>query len=266
MNKKLVFAFYLSKNYSSEIVDIHFRCLEWFKDSFDTVEIVFILDDNYNKENLLDAQRRFTQIFLGKPISFSMVPNTPYREALVFHDYVATKLSEYELVFFAHNKGTTNVGKCPLEEIYTWVMAMYFYSLNYMGEVEDMLWNKKFMSYGPFLTQNTEPEKPTKYDWYYVGTFFWINGKKIFQYMRNSNIPLPVMGDRFYAEEFLANIYPSWPYVTAGSHGTRYLTEADDFYHISTRHVRSCYTPEEDGFYDFFNKILDYGKTEQDSK
>ena len=141
---------------------------------------------------------------------------------------------------------------------------MYYYSLRYMDEVNDMLLNKKFMSYGPFLTQNTEPEKPTKYGWYYVGTFFWINGRKVHQYMVNNEIPLPVMGDRFYAEEFLANIYPSWPYVTAGSHGTCYLIEANNFYYQATEYLKNCYKPYEDGFYDFYKQITENGETNKD--
>ena len=128
MNKKLVFAFYLAKNYKSEIVNIHFLCLKRFSKAFDSAEIVFILDKEYDRDNLLDAQQRFTEIFCGKPLSFSMVDNTPYREALVFQQYVVARMDEEELVFFAHNKGTTNVDKFDKEQIYTWVIAMYFYS------------------------------------------------------------------------------------------------------------------------------------------
>ena len=257
MNKKLVFAFYVPENFYSDIINLHFNCLEKYKNSFDSVEVVFILDENYNAENLLEAENRFAKIFLGKPLSFSMVPNTKYREAIVFYEYVAKKLADNELVFFAHNKGITNVVKYDVNQVYTWVIGMYYYSLNFMDEVEDMLLNKKFMSYGPFLTQNEEPENPTKYGWYYIGTFFWVNGKKVWQYMKNNDIELPVMGDRFYGEEFLANIFPSWPYVTAGSHETRFLKNANDFYHNAVQYLNWCYSPEEDGFNKFYKEITD---------
>lgn len=256
MNKKLVFAFYLSPNYKSDIVDIHFKCLRYFSSAFDSAEIVFIVDSDYDRENLLDAENRFVEIFCGKPISFSMVDNTQYREALVFHEYVATKLDEHELVFFAHNKGVTNVNKYDKTQIYTWVIAMYYYSLKYMGEVEDMLLNKKFLSYGPFLCQNDEPEKITKYGWYYIGTFFWLNGRKVKQHMLNNNIDLPLMSDRFYAEEFPANLFPSWPYIMAGSHECRFLRNATNFYFETTQYLPECYSAEEDGFYDFYKDIL----------
>lgn len=256
MNKKLVFAFYLSKNYVSEIVNIHFNCLRAFSHVFDEVEIVFILDREYDRNNLLDAEKRFVEIFCGKPITFKHVDNTQYREALVFQNEVVERLGEGELVFFAHNKGVTNVEKYDKKQIYTWVMAMYFYSLNYMDEVNDALLNKKFMSYGPFLTQNDEPEKPTKHGWYYVGTFFWINSRKVQQYAVNNEITLPLMGDRFYAEEFLANIYPSWPYVTAASHGYRYLRNATNYYEDAADCLTNCYNPAEEGFYDFYEEIL----------
>lgn len=260
MNKKLVFAFYLAKNYKSEIINIHFLCLKRFSEAFDSAEIVFILDKEYDRDNLLDAQRRFTEIFCGKPLSFSMVDNTPYREALVFQQYVVARMDEEELVFFAHNKGTTNVDKFDKEQIYTWVIAMYFYSLNYMDEVEDSLLNKKFMSYGPFLCQNEEPERITKFGWYYVGTFFWMNTKKIKQHMINNNVPVPLMGDRFYAEEFFANIFPSWPYMLAASHGNRFLKNATNFYYETTQYLPTCYDVWEDNFYAFYEDILNHAK------
>lgn len=261
MNKKLVFAFYLSDNYKSEIINIHFECLKRFSYAFDSAEIVFILDNEYDIDNLYSAEERFTKIFIGKPLSFSMISNSKYREAIVFYEYIAKKLVDNELVFFAHNKGVTNVNIFPVEQIYTWVVAMYYYSLNYMGEVEDQLLNKKYLSYGPFLTQNNEMEKPTKYGWYYIGTFFWLNGRKIWQYMQNNEIQLPALGDRFYAEEFLSNIYPSWPYVMAGSHNTRYLMDCADFYYKTTDYLRACYDVDNEGFYEFYNSVLKNGET-----
>ena len=255
MNRKLVFAFYVNSEYYDMINNIHFGCIERFSNCFDEASINFILDKDYNRDYLLDAEQRFAKIFLGKKISFGIYDNTEYRECLIFRDKVANNLKNEDLVFFAHNKGTTNVKKYNREQIYTWVMAMYYYSLNYMDEVVQQLYNQKYYSYGPFLTKNEEKEKANKYGWYYIGTYFWINCKKLWQYMQNEGIPVPEMGDRFYAEEFLGNIIQTWPYIMAGSHETRYLTNCYDYYNHATEYLSYLHETETDGFNDFYKEI-----------
>ena len=182
MNRKLVFSFYINDNFHDEINEIHFKCLNHFKEAFDLADISFIVDEEYNKEYLREAQDRFLSIFLGKNISFSIVPNNEFRESKVFYDKIATRLKDEDLVFFGHNKGVTNVLKYDRQEIYIWVTGMYYFSLNFMDDVESRLLNEKYYCYGSFLSKNDEPEKCNKNGWYYVGTFFWINGKKLYQY------------------------------------------------------------------------------------
>ena len=256
MNRKLVFAFYVNNEFHDKINDIHFECIKKFSDCFDEADINFILDKEYPKHYLLEAEKRFSEIFLGKNISFSMYDNTEYRESIIFRDKVARRLKDEDLVFFAHNKGTTNVKKYNREQIYTWVTAMYFYSLNYMSEVVQQLYNQKYYSYGPFLTKNEEKEKANKYGWYYIGTYFWINGKKLWQYMQNEGIQLPEMGDRFYAEEFLGNIIQTWPYIMTGSHETRYLVNCNDYYNHTTDYLPYLHDTETDGFNEFYKNIV----------
>ena len=256
LNRKLVFSFYINENYKDKINDIHFASLEYFKDSFDVVNINFVLDDEYPEDFLLDAESRFCKIFCGKEITFKMYKNTQLRESLVFYDRVAKNLKDEGIVFFAHNKGTTNVAKYNRDEIYTWVVAMYYYSLNFKEEIMQQLYSQKYYSYGPFLTKNEEAEKPNKYGWYYIGTFFWVNCKKLYQYMQNENIPLPEIGDRFYAEEFLGNIIQTWPRVMAGSHETRYLTNCYDYYNNARYYLYNLHETGVDGFDDFYKMIV----------
>lgn len=256
MNRKLVFAFYVNGEYEDTINNIHFDCIRNYANRFDEADINFILDRDYPENYLLDAQRRFSEIFLGKNISFSMYDNTEYREAVIFRDKIATRLKDEELVFFAHNKGTTNVKKYDRTQIYTWVTAMYFYSLNFMDEVQQQLYNGKYYSYGPFLTKNNEREHANKYGWYYIGTYFWINCRKLYQYMKNEEIDVPEMGDRFYAEEFLGNIIQTWPYIMTGSHQTRYLVDCDNYYEHTTDYLAMLHETEEDGFNEFYERIV----------
>lgn len=255
MNRKLVFSFYVNENYQDEINNIHFRCIEHFKDCFDNADISFIVDEGY-KEYLFDAESRFLKIFRGKDISFSVLKNNEFRESKVFYDKIATRLKDEELVFFAHNKGISNVFKHDRTQIYQWVMAMYYFSLNYPEEMQQRLVNEKYYCYGSFLTKNDEPEHCNKYGWYYIGTFFWLNGKKLYQYMVNNEIELPVMGDRFYDEEFLGNILQTWPLVMTASRRNKYLVNCGDFYSYASEYVKMAYEEDIEGFNDFYKRIV----------
>lgn len=253
--KKLVFSFYVSKNFHSDINKLHFSCLEYFKDVFDCVDVNLIVENDSLDDYVQETQSKFLKIFKNKDISFTFFKNSEYRESQVFYDKIASKLSSEGLVFFAHNKGISNVEKYDKNEIYCWVSAMYFYSLNYINEVEEQLYNRKFYSYGAFLTKNDEPEKCNKYGWYYIGTFYWINCQKLYQYMVNNGIELPRLSDRFYSEEFIGNVIPTWPYACSGSHNFVYLNNCKDFYHNASVYLTYIQGEEKDEFNNFYEKM-----------
>lgn len=259
MIKKLVFSFYISEDtYSLKINRIHLNCIRHFKDSFDCAEISFICDDkDAVSDYILELESEFISIFIGKDIRFSIVKNNMFRESSVFYDKIAKRLSDNELVFFAHNKGVTNETKYDKTQIYSWVCAMYYYSLNYMDEVTDKLINKKFFSYGSFLTKNDEPEKFNKYGWYYIGTFFWINSLKLYEYMKIHSIELPNMADRFYDEEFLGNIIDCWPLMMVSSHNNSFLRNCTDFYNHTTEYISLIYDTKTDGFDEFYKIMVE---------
>lgn len=259
MTKKLVFSFFVSEDtYGLKINDIHFRCLHRYRDVFDTVDVTLIV--NSREDNCMDfaydAETRFLRIFRGKDISFSIIDNNEFRESRVFYDKIASKLDDNELVFFGHNKGVSNVSRFNDREIYTWVCGMYYYSLNFMDEVDKALVGGKFFSFGSFLTRNEEPERYNKYGWYYIGTFFWINCVKLRSYMRTHGIGLPEMGDRFYDEEFLGNIIDTWPLIMAGSHNNAYLQNCRNFYENTTDYIRLIYDADSDGFNNFYVDMI----------
>lgn len=257
MVKKLIYSFYVSEDtYSLKINEIHFRCLERYKDSFDCADITFIANNRVEDlPNICEAERRFLEIFKGKDISFSIIDNNEFRESRVFYDKIATKLYDNEIVFFAHNKGVSNVGEYDEKQIYTWVCGMYYYSLNFKEEVDEKLISKKFYSYGSFLTKNFEPEKCNKYGWYYIGTFFWINCVKLRNYMRIHGIEMPEMGDRFYDEEFLGNIIEAFPLMMAGCHNELYLENCYNYYEKVTEFIHLIYDTRADGFDAFYEEM-----------
>ena len=72
--------------------------------------------------------------------------------------------------------------------------------------------------------QNTTKLK-NEHEWYYAGTFFWINSKRLLKYMKINKIDLPEYCDRFYDEDFLGNIYPIYldKISLASSYYQRYM-------------------------------------------
>ena len=78
--------------------------------------------------------------------------------------------------------------------------------------------------------------------------------------MINEGITLPEMGDRFYAEEFLGNIVPTWPLIFTGSHGTRYIATEEDYYAHSKELTNGIYDTKADGFNEFYSKIVNQWK------
>lgn len=255
MNKKLVFSFYIDENYNDEINKIHFNCLRHFKNCFNEADISFIVNDNYDNNSLLDAEKFFLSIFVGKNVSFSVIENNEFRESKVFYNKIATRLKDEDIIFFGHNKGISNVFKFDREQIYQWVAAMYYFSLFDMKDVQARLVNEKYYSYGSFLTKNDEPERCNKYGWYYIGTFFWLNCKKLWQYMENNEIKLPELYDRFYSEEFLGNIIPTWPLIFTASAGNRYLVNCKDFYRYATEYIEAAYGDFLNGFSGFYRNV-----------
>lgn len=255
MIKRLVFSFYLEKEgLDNETNKLHFSCLSRYSHIFDEINITIIKDCNVSDDVLVSAKKKFVELNQHAKITIRIIDNNSFRESIVFKTEVVDKLSDNVLVFFAHNKGVSNIKKYNPDVIYTWIAAMYFYNLEFMPEVIDSLVNRKYYSYGTFLTKNEEPERCNKYGWYYIGTFFWINSGKLYNYIKNQDIEIPKMSDRFYDEEFLGNIYPTWPFIYTASHGNMYLNEADNYYLYAKDYLEMLY-PERDDFNEFFKEV-----------
>ena len=258
MLKKLVYSFYISnETYSKKINEIHFRCLEYFKNSFDCADITFIREDNEGNtdEAVYQAEQKFLQIFKNKDISFSIIKNNEFRESIVFYEKIVKRLNDNKLVFFSHNKGITNIPRYSEKQIYSWVCGMYYYSLNYPKEIEYFLLNRTYYSYWSFLTKFKREHNQIKYGWYYIGTFFWINCPKLINYIRNHNIELPILDDRFYDENFLGNVIDTFPEKMSACHDNLYLIDCCDYYNHTTDYINLIYDTQKDGFDNFYKEM-----------
>lgn len=255
MNKKLVYSFYLNKDgMSNDINKFHMKCLQHYACVFDEMSFTIIRDKNLPTEELLQMKRFLVSLSPTVPISIKVIENSRLRESVVFKNDIVDRFGKDELVWFGHNKGISNESVCSKDIIFTWIAALYFYTLNYMDEVEEYLNDCRFLSYGALHTHSEISKEYIKYCWFYSGTFMWINSKSIYQYIRNNNIELPAFGDRFYDEGFLGNCFTSWPSGHAASHGMRYIKIIDDRWYDDFYSYLDLMYPDHSDLDEFINQ------------
>jgi hypothetical protein len=143
MKISLRFNFYATHDtLDSDINEIHFKCLEHYKNIFNDVKICISTNDINDVVLIEKVEKKFFDIFAGLPIElgFQVQKNdVNYQESLFFKREIVDKLNNYDLVFFAHNKGITNVKKYDINNIYKWVVGMYYFSLNFFEDVQRSL-------------------------------------------------------------------------------------------------------------------------------
>ena len=147
-------------------------------------------------------------------ITFEIIENDPiFYEGPTFKREIVDKLGEDKLVFFAHIKGVTNVKNEDPETVYRRICGLYYFSLEEEkseGKLTRIFLKDVYtISHGAFMTRFiSEYNFHNKYAWYYAGTFFWINTRRLKNYIKDNNIELPEYADRYYDENFLGDIYP----------------------------------------------------------
>lgn len=250
--KKLVFNFFIAKNWrENSVYNVHFKCLEYYKDCFDEAYFALSLEDPQDLDSLVEVRQKLINIFSNlKRIEFETVENTPYCECPVFKKEVVDRLGQDGLVFFGHLKGVMNIDIHTEEWTHGWIYSLYYLSLNEEykkpGFIERMLIKEiQVYSYGSFLTEFEAEEKTwSKYSWYYMGTFFWINSKRIKEYIVNNNVQLPQIADLYYAENFLGNLYPIFSncgFMLGNCYEKKYTTIPEGYavcwYDVELQHI-----------------------------
>jgi len=216
MKKRLVFHFFIAKDWrTNPIYKIHFNCLDYYKECFDEAYFALSLEDPNDIDSLYEVKQKLVDIFRAlDKIEFERVPNTDFCECPTFKSQIAERIGKDDFVFFAHTKGVMNIKEFEKDKVYQWICGLYYFSLNEQKQDKGFLDrifinNTHFISYGSFKLQFYLKHKTfNKYEWYYCGTFFWINSKRLSDYIRINETKLPEMSDRFYSENFLGNIYP----------------------------------------------------------
>lgn len=254
LKKQLVFYFHVPDDYETNVaIKMHYACLWKYRDIFDIVEFFISCTEN-SKKYLMSVKYSLLNIFENKDIRFKEVENDSFCEVRAFKENIIDKLDTFEntLVFFGHTKGTTNVTNYPerVPNILKWIYALYFYSLEFMYEVEKKLigaYYGRFRSiFGSLSTVAKEGQHL-----YYPGTFYWMNPMAITNDINNGEIVVPKMADRIYAE-FFPSVYKHDEYFMGKTDGHNGVMAADgtfDYYQCDFDDVVRYY-----GDYDLFMK------------
>lgn len=284
MKKVLLYNFYVNdvvtdnKNYI-----IHKECLKHYRDVFDKMIFYISITDLNDKESLNSAIDMIKEICEGKSFDLKIRQTTFLCEADVFNHELIENRQSYKdsFVFVAHTKNVTRLTKnlevsAPLgwnghdtvpESVIKWCIGSYFYSLNFINEVEKKLLGCPLspdLFYGPFLTQFDESNfseiNITKSKCFYVGTFYWINMTKFNNLIDLDKIKLPVVDDRYFFEILPSVICNRYDWGGGlSSHNEVCITSEFDLYKMNDSEWDYLISILGDG-YDYWNF---YGKIRQ---
>ena len=251
ITKRLIFHMWIPPKGSTQYElpeNLHFACLKRFSNVFTEALFILSTDDVNDSDTLSLYKSRILSCGFNRNVTFKVIENTMYYESLTFYNEIASKLSELDgLTFFGHSKGLTNYHGNEENTIY-WVLASYYFNLNWMDEVERMLLSYQQYYYGTLLS--LVDTIPNRYKWYYAGTFMWINTRKLNEYgVKYDGAVVPPLVDRSYSELFPGNMTDRYP--VAGSHGFKFYCYGNDYNAAKERALGLCDESEVEGFETF---------------
>lgn len=222
MKKTLLYHLYANDNFENiGIYRLHYECLTYYIKQFDEA-IFYVTVDNLNNKPLVNKLITWvSDICQDVPFDIKVrVNELPYEGKTLMTEIIEKRQQIEGMVFFCHTKGNTRVnvnfeelfqqemGTIDTKSIIYWVLALYFYGLNFIDEAEYILYGGKRPSelfYGPILTQlKDQTSSPmlrmNKGNCFYQGTFYWINTEKFSNYIDRKVIEIPKLDDRYWAE------------------------------------------------------------------
>ena len=256
MNKRLIFHFYANNGWRDNIANrCHFNCLNYFSDVF-TDSVIVIVNDGLPDNEILEIKKKFVEVIKSGTITVKVTGNTPFYEGNTFYNEVIIENEKYNgLIFFAHNKGVSNVDKKEISKnaVLSWICGLYYYGLKFEDEVErELCSNQRSTFYGPYLMK--EDYINNKNHIWYAGTFYWVNPCRLFKNFDE----IPKLFDREYAE-WLPGELGNHDYLK--SHGNIILQDSDLYHNWQYSASHSSLSEEEyNDFVSFKDKMTSFFK------
>jgi len=259
VKKTLVFHFYVKEDFENNVaMKFHLAILKHYANIFDKVIFCISVDNLNDTELIARAERAILDCGFKKEIQFIPVENDMYREAATFKSQILDKLKDIEgIVFFGHVKGVTNVNTFShrAEHFLKWILALYFYSLEFADEAELKLvgiyQGLRRTFFGPLYTLS----KDVGIGWY-PGTFFWLNPKKLYNDIQEGVCKLTEIDDRDWVE-CLPSIYKyndGWGRCTSHNDVVMYDGVIDLYKECDWDFITNFYG-EKDKFFDLYYKL-----------
>ena len=196
---RLIYNMFIIDNYDQsehndvmKIYNMHYMMLSNYSKIMD--EMIFIITHNNLSNDILNKVkvRLLIECQSCKSITFIVEKNMPqYREGIIFKKYIIDKLNDYDgLTFWGHSKGVTN--QSNINNLYNtllWIYVMYYNNITWLYELKNKLDDKtEYMSYGTLYYKDNRHK--LTYNWFYSGSFFWLNTKKLYKYIQDNNIDI----------------------------------------------------------------------------
>jgi len=193
MKKNLLYYMY---PVDSPMLHFNIRKLSEVQDVFDRKIIYAGLDENTISE--LEV-KQLLELYGIKDAELRIRENDPQLgDGAFFVNMLAEVKSTdpNEVSFFAHAKGVSPNRKNKVWEESTWIERMYELNFTHMNRIESRL--RLYPCVGAFKVGQHKHSVPAP--WYYAGTFFWFNHKKVFE---RKDWFIPGEPNRYRAEAYL---------------------------------------------------------------
>lgn len=252
VKKTLLYYLWIPKDFSDKeqmMYNIHLRCLRYYSAIFSDAVFIVAMDTPDDESTYHSVVKDIASIGFSGNISITKTENNSfYREGEYVKKLIVDKAAEIDgLVFFAHSKGMYNISHGASLSAYTafneesitrWVCALYFFNLNFMNEVLSAMGDGKIV-FGALLNKyKTDDKPPFDTGWQFNGSFYWINPKRLANYLQYHNLKTPELDNRLYAEDWMRHIIPfdfrfistrSTYYIDTDKYGISMYLHADEF-------------------------------------
>ena len=258
IKKRLVFYFFTFENFmDNRAIKIHLKCLKHYAHVFDEALFIISLNDTDNSKLIFDTESELLKLGF-KDIRFKVHKNNAYCEGQPFFEEIVEKLKYLDgLTFFGHTKGVTNVCKLDanFESLDAWLLGMYYLNLEFIEEVEVSLCYEPHRFYGAFLMNN---EDGKGVNWFYSGTFFWMNCQTIYLDNVAGDVEIPIQCHQRGFAETLPGLLYDWNRGKGGlsSHG-EYILYPLEIYSKAHIAVPFLLGDDTEGYEIFKKEMLD---------
>ena len=203
MKLQLIYSFYIADNEcNNAIYKLHYNMIQKISSLFDKIIIIICHNGSEYDDVVRRIKFKFIDILNCKNISIIYEQNIKeYREGIIYKKYIIDKLNDYDgLTFFAHSKGVSNdYGLKYIDNLKLWIYSMYYLNFNWIDEVKNYI--GEYSTFGNKYCYGALYFKDHRHNnihnWFYSGSFQWINTKKLYKYIKENNIHI----DQFISKE-----------------------------------------------------------------